>query len=39
MGQKLFFVTAIVGVCVLFLKSRNGGQGSFSGGLKEKSMA
>ncbi|RMZ74044.1 peptidyl-prolyl cis-trans isomerase b [Pyrenophora seminiperda CCB06] len=39
MGQKLFFVTAIVAVCLLFLKSRNGGQGAFSGGHKEKSMA
>jgi len=39
MGQKLFFVTIIVAACALFLKSRNGGQGTFSGGLKEKSMA
>jgi len=39
MGQKLFFVTVIVAACALFLKSRNGGQGTFSGGLKEKSMA
>jgi peptidyl-prolyl cis-trans isomerase B (cyclophilin B) len=40
MGQKLFFVGAIAALCALFLKSRNGGQGSIvSGGLKEKSMA
>jgi peptidyl-prolyl cis-trans isomerase B (cyclophilin B) len=39
MGQKLFFIVAIVAVCVLFLKSRNGGQSNIIGGLKEKSMA
>ncbi|KAG9196699.1 Peptidyl-prolyl cis-trans isomerase B [Alternaria panax] len=39
MGQKLFFVGAVVAVCVLFLKSRNGGQSNIVGGLKEKSMA
>ena len=40
MGQKLFFIGAIAGVCALFLKSRNDGQGSnVSGSLKEKSMA
>ena len=39
MGQKFFFVGAIVAICVLFLKSRNGGQSNIVGGLKEKSMA
>ncbi|CAI9634921.1 peptidyl-prolyl cis-trans isomerase b [Alternaria burnsii] len=39
MGQKFFFIGAIVAVCVLFLKSRNGGQSNIVGGLKEKSMA
>ncbi|KAF9692498.1 hypothetical protein EKO04_009723 [Ascochyta lentis] len=36
-GQKLFFVGAIVAVCVLFLRSR--GSASTSGGFKQKSMA
>ena len=38
LGQKLMLIGAIVAVCTLFLKSRNGGS-NIVGGLKEKSMA
>ncbi|KAI4928538.1 Peptidyl-prolyl cis-trans isomerase B [Alternaria conjuncta] len=38
-GQKLFFIGAVVAICVLFLKTRNGGQSNIMGGFKEKSMA
>lgn len=36
-GQKLFFIGAVVAVCVLFLRSRGGV--STSNGFKQKSMA
>jgi len=39
LGQKLFFVGGIVGVCALFLRSRGGNVNTGLGGLKEKSMA
>ncbi|CAI6341767.1 unnamed protein product [Periconia digitata] len=35
MGQKLFLIGAVVGVCALFIRSRGGG----GSGLKEKNMA
>jgi peptidyl-prolyl cis-trans isomerase B (cyclophilin B) len=39
LGQKVFIIGAIVAVCAVFLKTRNGGQSNIMGGLKEKSMA
>lgn len=40
LGQKLFFIGGIVGVCALFLRSKSGGMVSNgSGTFKDKSMA